>query len=119
MSHFVRLRSILDFEGGSISTQRAFVLVAVMLVAVLFDRRAISLRSVALAAAILLLLRPEALFSPGFQMSFAATTALVVAFLWWKDSAFQSRRKVVNWGLGVFLSSFVARIATAPYAAYH
>lgn len=109
----------LGLSGGSISTQRAFVMVAVMLVAVLFDRRAISLRSVALAAAILLLLRPEALFSPGFQMSFAATTALVVAFLWWKDSAFQSRRKAVNWVLGVFLSSFVAGIATAPYAAYH
>ena len=71
-----------------------------MLVAVLFDMRAISLRSVALAVATLLLLRPEALFSSGFQMSFAATTALVAAFLWWKDSAFQSRRKVVNY-LGV------------------
>ena len=57
----------LGLSGGSISTQRAFVMVAVMLVAVLFDRRAISLRSVALAAAILLLLRPEALFSPRFS----------------------------------------------------
>ena len=109
----------LGLSGGSISTQRTFVMVAVMLVAVLFDRHAISRLSLALEAAILLLLRPDALFSPDFQMSFAATTALVVAFLWWKDSAFQSRRKVVIWGLGFFLSSFVAGIATAPYAACH
>jgi len=104
----------LGLSGGSISTQRAFVMVAVMLVAVLFDRRAISLRSVALAAAILLLLRPEALFSPGFQMSFAATTALVVAFLWWKDSAFQSRRKAVNWVLGVFYRPLLLELRQRP-----
>jgi competence protein ComEC len=60
--------------GGNVSIQRAFIMVAVMLVAVLFDRQALTLRAVAIATVIVLLLRAEALFGPGFQMSFAAIT---------------------------------------------
>jgi competence protein ComEC len=56
----------LALSGGNVSTERAFVMVAVMLVAVLFDRRALTLRAVAIAALIVLTLRPEALFGPGF-----------------------------------------------------
>ncbi|MGV6847237.1 MAG: ComEC/Rec2 family competence protein, partial [Marinibacterium sp.] len=67
----------LALSGGSIATERAFIMVAVALIALLVDRRALSLRAVAAAALIVLALRPEALLSPGFQMSFAATTALV------------------------------------------
>ncbi len=55
-------------------------MVAVMFAAVLFDRRALTLRAVAIAAVIVLALRPETLTGPGFQMSFAATTALVAVF---------------------------------------
>ncbi len=66
--------------GGNVATERAFVMVAVMFVAVLFDRRAVTLRAVAMAAVIILVFRPEVLTEPGFQMSFAATTALVAAF---------------------------------------
>ena len=66
----------LALSGGNIATQRAYVMVAVMFVAVLLDRRAISLRSVAMAAVIVLVLRPEALVQAGFQMSFAATVAI-------------------------------------------
>lgn len=67
----------LMLSGGNVATERAFVMVAVMLGAVLLNRRAITLRAVAVAALIVLLRRPESLLSPGFQMSFAATAALV------------------------------------------
>jgi hypothetical protein len=60
-----------------VATERAFIMIAVMLGAVLLDRRALTLRSVAVAAIILLLARPESLLEPGFQMSFAATMALI------------------------------------------
>jgi competence protein ComEC len=70
----------LALSGGNVATERAFIQVAVMLVAVMLDRRAITLRSVAIAGLIVLLHRPETLFSPGFQMSFAATAALVAVF---------------------------------------
>ena len=98
---------------------------SVMLFAVFLDRRAISLRSVALHAAIIvLMLRPEMLISPGFQMSFAATTALVMVFRWWSAQPSPdliSPRHSPDFGLKAFfgLSSFIAGLATAPYAAFH
>lgn len=111
----------LALSGGNVATQRAFVMVCVMLVAVLADRRAISLRSVALAALILLVLRPESLISAGFQMSFAATTALVAVFSTLRDAQWPTRRlpRWVEPVLALVVCSFVAGLATAPVAAAH
>lgn len=107
----------LALSGGAIATERAFVMAAVALVAVLLDKRAISIRSVAIAALIVLSLRPETLLSPGFQMSFSATTALVWVYerlrmpMHWPKS--------VNAVGSVVVTSFVAGAATAPFAAAH
>lgn len=93
--------------------------VAVVLVAVLFDRRALTLRAVAIAAMIVLTLRPEALFGPGFQMSFTATTALVAVFgvMCGMDVVWLPRwLRPVG---AVVVSSLVAGLATAPFAAFH
>ncbi|WP_370628993.1 ComEC/Rec2 family competence protein [Celeribacter sp. PS-C1] len=110
----------LALSGFNVATERAFVMVSVMLVAVLLDRQAISLRAVAIAALILLVLQPEVLPEPGFQMSFAATTALVAVF-----SLVRRMNLMVRWPnwlravATVILSSAVAGIATAPVAAAH
>jgi competence protein ComEC len=104
-------------SGGNVATERAFVMVAVVLGAVLVDRRAFSLRAVAMAALIVLALRPEALLGPGFQMSFAATTALVAVFGWLRDSSIRLGPDWLKPVLGVVISSAVAGAATAPYAA--
>ena len=109
----------LGLSGGNIATQRAFIMASVMLFAVFLYRRAISLRSVALAAIIVLMLRPEMLISPGFQMSFAATTALVMVFRWWSAQPSLPKAQSRLWLESVFLSSFIAGLATAPYAAFH
>ncbi|MFV2052606.1 ComEC/Rec2 family competence protein [Aliiroseovarius sp. YM-037] len=109
----------LGLSGGNVATVRAFIMVAVMLVAVLFDRRALTLRAVAVAALIVLTLRPESLIGPGFQMSFAATAALVAVFGALRD---WNGWRAPGWarpGLAVLLSSFVAGAATAPIAAAH
>ena len=111
----------LALSGGNVATERAFIMVAVMLVAVLFDRRALTLRSVALAALVVLALRPEALMGPGFQMSFAATTALVAVFGWMRHRN-EIRQRIPRWAQGVVglvVSSVVAGLATAPIAAAH
>lgn len=103
-------------SGRDVATERSYIMVAMMLVAVLFDRRALSLRSVALAGTVVLLLRPEALTHAGFQMSFAATVGLVAAFGWISGV----RRPWPGWvdalAMAVF-SSFVAGMATLPFSA--
>ncbi|WP_224380238.1 ComEC/Rec2 family competence protein [Roseovarius carneus] len=109
----------LGLSGGSIATERAFIMVAVVLVAVMLNRRAFSLRAVALAALIVLFLRPEALTGPGFQMSFAATTALIAVFAMMRDYNLPPGPRWLKPVAAVFISSFIAGIATAPIAAAH
>ena len=60
-------------SGAEVATQRSFFMTAVVLIAVMVDRRAITFRTLAVAALIVLTVAPEALVHPSFQMSFAAT----------------------------------------------
>src|SRR5271156_268365 len=64
-------------SGAEVATQRSFLMTAVVLIAVMVDRRAVTFRTLAVAAMIVLTLAPEALLHPSFQMSFAATLGLV------------------------------------------
>lgn len=109
----------LALSGGNVATERAFVMVAVVLCAVMVDRRAFSLRAVALAAVIVLCLRPEALMGPGFQMSFAATTALIAVFGWLRDAKIEIGPKWARPVVAVIISSAIAGAATAPIGAAH
>lgn len=109
----------LALSGGNVATERAFIMVAVALTALLLSRRAISLRAVAIAAIIVLILRPEALLSPGFQMSFAATTGLVAVFGWMRDHQIKVGPGWAQGAIAVVISSAVAGLATAPVGAAH
>ena len=109
----------LALSGGNVATERAFIMVAVVLVAVLLGRRALTLRAVAIAALIVLVWQPESLTGPGFQMSFSATVALIAVF---RALRGVDLRHLPRWSrpvLSVFVSSLVAGLATAPYAAAH
>jgi competence protein ComEC len=107
-------------SGGSSSSVRAFVMLGMMLLAVLLDRPALSMRSLALAAAILLLMRPEAITEPGFQMSFAAVASLIAVAEWE-----QGRERVAPHSYlyrhvrGIALTSLVASLATLPFAMFY
>ncbi|MBD3663481.1 ComEC/Rec2 family competence protein [Sulfitobacter aestuariivivens] len=109
----------LALSGGNVATERAYIMVTVALAALLIGRRAISLRAVAVAATIVLVLRPESLLGPGFQMSFAATTALVAVFGWLRDLEVAHIPRWLRPVLATIISSAVAGIATAPVAAAH
>lgn len=105
-------------SGANVATERAFLMVTVMLGAILFDRRALTMRSVALSATVLLLWQPESLTEPGFQLSFAATVALIAGFGALDGQVMYGR--LPRWVLPLFtlvLSSVIAGAATAPFAA--
>lgn len=111
--------------GATVPTQRAFIMTAVVLVAMLLNRRGISLRLVALAATMVLLVCPESLLSVSFQMSFAATIALVAAYeAFWgriRVASGESRliRRIAIYFLAVAFTTLIASLATAPFAIYH
>ena len=118
----------LALSGATVATQRAYIMVAFALLAVLVDRPAITLRALALAAAVILLIRPISLLDAGFQMSFAATIALVAGY-----EAMRARgpnradrpiwqvipRLLALYVIGILISSLLAGGATAPFAAFH
>ncbi len=107
----------LAMSGGDVATERSYIMVAVMLTAILLDRQALSLRGLAIAAIIIMVMHPHAMMGPGFQMSFAATAALVVAFRAIRGKALGPRW--MRSGVTLVLSSVVAGCASAPFAAVH
>ena len=118
----------LTLSGASIATQRAFLMISIIFAAMLLDRPALTLRNVALAALLILALYPESVVNVSFQMSFAAVVALVAVyeaqgprFAARHSSSFAMRAVVQGWRyLGaVALTTLVAGIAVAPYAAFH
>ena len=101
---------------------------AIVLIGVMADRPALTLRTLAVAAFGVLLLAPQSVVHPSFQMSFAATLALIAAYergLPWMvagaDTSMGAR--VALWGgreiVALILASMVAGLATTPYAAFH
>jgi competence protein ComEC len=101
---------------------------AVVLVGVMADRPAVTLRTIAVAALAVLLLAPEAVVHPSFQMSFAATLALIAAYergMPWLATAPDTTlgARVALWGVReagfLIFASLVAGFATMPYAAFH
>lgn len=109
----------LALSGGNVATERAFIMVAVMLVAILLNRRALTLRAVAIAAVLVLAWQPDALAGPGFQMSFAATVALIAVFSALRYFDLTRLPRGLRPVLSVFVSLLVAGLATAPFAAAH
>jgi len=115
----------LNLVGASIPAERAFLMVMIVLLAVLLDRRALSLRLVACAAAVILLVAPESLMTASFQMSFAAVTALIAGYEAWewrrpvREAARGPLGRLAGYIAGVAATSVIAMLATGPFAAFH
>ena len=114
-------------SGAEVATQRSFIMIAIVLMGVLLDRSTLTFRTLAVAAIGVLVFAPQAVIHPSFQMSFAATLALVAAYQyglpWRPDKDSSLGMRVALWGVrevfGLLLASLVAGLATTPYAAYH
>jgi len=117
----------LTLSGAHPPARRAAITASVAFLAILFDRRAISLHSLSIAALLILVMQPEAVIQPGFEMSFCATAALVaLAEVWpmparaaglpWPLAFLQRAR---DWTIAAVMVSFVAGTATGPFAIQH
>jgi competence protein ComEC len=116
-------------SGADIPAVRSFVMVALVFTAIVFSRTAITQRNLALSATLVVVFVPEAVLGPSFQMSFAAVMALVA---WYEDQRGRSRHaepaltytgRAVKWAMNIAvaaaLTTLIATLATAPYAAFH
>ena len=106
-------------SGAPVSALRAFGMAMLVVLAILHDRMALTLRNVCLAAFAILAFNPVALFTASFQLSFAATAILVI----WYES--RARRGPAKWHwslrypMALITMSFLSAMATAPFAAQH
>ncbi|PBB87015.1 MULTISPECIES: ComEC/Rec2 family competence protein [unclassified Mesorhizobium] len=127
------IAAYLVISGIVVAAERSFIMLAVMLVAVVFDRAALTMRNLAISAIAVIVVSPHEVVGPSFQMSFAATAALVGAYAGWADYradkvrappakrsflGYLSRKLAVGVGGGA-MTSIIAGSATALFAIWH
>jgi competence protein ComEC len=121
----------LFISGMAVAAERSFLMIGIMLLAVRFDRAAISMRNLALSAIVIIAVSPHEVAGPSFQMSFAATAALIGGYAAWSERR-RRRPAVTGQGLlraglgkaggyvgGLAATSLIAGSATAVFGAYH
>ncbi len=104
--------------GAPVSAQRALITSSILMLSILYDKRLNPIKSLSLAGSIMLLVTPEALFSPGLQMSFAACFALITTFNI-IDNSWNFTSKYREYFFKLTVASISASIATAPFIIYH
>jgi len=126
-----------DFCTGSrVGTERALIMTLIVLGAVILDRRALTMRNLALAVLAIVALEPEAILGVSFQLSFAAVSALVAVMEArlargeiGQDPFLPPRGRpprrgpilfhLVDKPLALLVATFCATSATASFMAYH
>jgi competence protein ComEC len=83
----VAVGAYLVLSGAHPPARRAAITASVAFFAILLDRRAVSLHSLAIAALIILFIEPDVVVQPGFEMSFCATASLVALAELWRRAA--------------------------------
>ena len=110
--------------GMHVPIIRSFVMACLFTLAVLADRRPLSVRGLALAAAVLMLVAPQDVPDVSFQMSFSAVLALIAGYEalrpWLRRIHGKSLwRRFVSHVVALALTSTLAGTASAPFGAYH
>ncbi len=114
----------LALTGAHVPIVRSFAMAGLVTLGVLTGRRAVSLRGLALAAVVLMVVAPESVVGVSFQMSFSAVLTLVAGYevlrpalarlgegAWWRGAGLYAG--------GLVLTSLLAGTASLPFAAYH
>ena len=115
--------------GAVVSAERAALMTGIGLAAVMLDRVTLGMRTIAFAAAVLLLAEPESVFGASFQLSFGVVAGLIATYevmqprlaKWWRGDGVPLGRigRLAHHVGTMGLTSLVASLASAPYTLYH
>jgi competence protein ComEC len=111
--------------GGEVPTIRSCVAALLVLLAMAMGREALTLRLVAAGALLVLLVLPESLAGPSFQLSFAAVTAIIALHehprvrAWFAVRGDGMVRRLGRGLLSLLLTGILVEAALAPIALYH
>ena len=100
-------------SGCSVSAMRALIMHTLVILAIILDREAVTMRSIAVAATIIMVLSPEAIMFPSFQLSFSAVIAIVAFYeRCWN---FSSRFKML---INIVATTVVATLSTSIFSVF-
>jgi competence protein ComEC len=123
----IAVGTYLVISGAPPPAERAAITYSIAFLAILLDRQAVTMHALAVAALIVLAVQPEAIVTPGFQMSFAATAALVALVESWPPRVREISapwpilivQRIGGWIVAAVTASLVAGLATGPFAMQH
>lgn len=109
-----------------IPVQRSFIMITLAMLAICLDRTAFSIRSLAIAAFIILIFAPESVLSASFQLSFVAVLGLLAFYesAWFniREKFFQASstllgtKKIIFTLFGILATTLIASLITTPYS---
>ena len=121
----------LFISGGMVATQRAFIMMSLVFLAIILGRVALTMRNVALAAIAVLFIAPQSVMQASFQMSFSAVVALVAFYevygrgrlMTWPKRRIgvveKNLRLVWLYFIALFMTSIIAGLTTGYVGIIH
>ncbi len=100
-------------SGCSVSALRALIMHSLVIIGIIINRKALTMRSVAIAAMIILILSPEVIMFPSFQLSFSAVIAIVSFYE--KHWNFSSYLGMI---FNIIATTLVASLATSIFSIF-
>ncbi|HET7709348.1 MAG TPA: ComEC/Rec2 family competence protein [Sphingomicrobium sp.] len=111
--------------GSQVPMLRSCIAALIVLAGIAMGREAISLRMLAVAALVILAVRPEAVVGPSFQLSFAAVGAIIALHSTkWARRMFMRRDEGTAGRVGrgvanLLVTGLVVELAVMPFAMFH
>ncbi len=111
----------LVITGMPPSVFRASIMAIVFIIALLTNRSTNLFNALAIAALILLIIKPYDLFNPGFQLSFSAVLAIaaILPIIQTKIRKLNVQNKIVKYVLLFTAVSLSAQLGTLPFTIYY
>ena len=111
-------------SGMEVAAIRSFIMTSMIIIAVIIDRSASPMRAIALAASVILIVTPENIIHPSFQMSFGAVLALIACYelfakIKFDFASFNLFQKILFYLFSLSFASLIAGLATMPFILYH
>ncbi len=111
--------------GMTPSVVRAVLMVTIFEIGRMAYRQAFSLNTIAAAAVLILIVKPTDLWSVSFQLSFAATTAIVLItkefekYTHTREWDHKWAGRIYSWIVGTFIITIAAQLGTLPITMYY
>lgn len=103
--------------GASPSVTRATIMSIVIIIAFLTNRSTNLINSISLAALLILLINPDEIFNPGFQLSFSAVLSIAIIYPIFQKYIYRlkTKYKIIEYVLLFAAVSLSAQLGTLPF----